>query len=92
MPCRRAPGSRPRIADAAVLSETEVFATFPFGEAGWLAVERWSFAFVSLLQRHRERAGASHAEVDRLAGGHNLDLVSATGFGYGLRRAVEALR
>jgi hypothetical protein len=78
------------LGDAACLSEAEISNVFSFHEVGWLAVQRWSFGHVSLL--HRLRAGAAAAPADRLAGGHNLDLLSATNFGYGLRRAAEALR
>jgi hypothetical protein len=78
------------LGDAACLSDAEISNVFAFHEAGWLAVQRWSFAHVSLL--HRLRAGAATAPTDRLAGGHNLDLLSATNFGYGLRRAAEAVR
>jgi hypothetical protein len=65
---------------AGFLSEAEISEVFVFHVAGWLAVQRWSFAHVSLL--HRMRTGA----------GHNLDLFSATNFGYALRRAAEAMR
>jgi hypothetical protein len=78
------------LGDAAFLSEAEIANVFAYHEAGWLAVQRWSFAHVSLL--HRMRAGAATAPTDRLAGGHNLDLLSATNFGYGLWRGAEAER
>jgi hypothetical protein len=59
--------------------EVEIPQNFAYGAVGWGAAQRWSYAYVS--DRYRKATG------DLL----ELDLVTATDYGYGFRRAVQQL-
>jgi len=63
----------------ATAREPEISQTFAYGPAGWAAVQRWSYAYVS--DRYRKATGDTQ----------ELDLVTATGYGYASRRAVQLL-
>jgi hypothetical protein len=63
----------------ATAREAEIPQMFACGRVGWSAVQRWSYAFVS--DRYYKRTGDSH----------ELDLITATGYGYAFRRAVQLL-
>jgi hypothetical protein len=63
----------------ATAREAEIPQMFAYGPVGWSAVQRWAYAFVS--DRYYKRTGDSH----------ELDLVTATGYGYAFRRAVQLL-
>ena len=63
----------------AAAREPELPRIFAHGPVGWSAVQRWAYAFVS--DRYRKRSGESH----------ELDLVTATGYGYAFRRALQLL-
>ena len=59
--------------------ESEIPQIFAYGAVGWAAVQRWSYVWVS--DRYRKRTGDTQ----------DFDLVTATGYGYGFRRAVQSL-